>query len=201
VEFCREKGLIGGSTVALDGTMMRAVASPKNIAWAERLARDIAHTEREIAYCLDRLDTTDEQAAQGFGDQPAHREALADALAALKRRKDRLRKRQEKLAKRAEKVLVFGEPDAKPMGYAHAPKLPSYNLPSVVGVESGLIVDHDVFNDANDSHMLRLMALAAKEVLEAGELHVLTDDGYSNAVVARCEAEAITGSARSSAAQ
>jgi len=82
------------------------------------------------------------------------------------------------------------------MGYAHAPKLPSYNLQSVVDVESGLIVHHDVFNDANDSHMLRPMSLAAKEVLEAEELHVLTDGGYSNAEeVARCEAEAITVSA------
>src|SRR5207302_10417619 len=81
VRFCREQGLVGGRMVALDGTKMRAVASPKNIAGAERLARDIAHTEREIAYYLDRLDVMDEQVAQGFGDQPTHREAFADAVA------------------------------------------------------------------------------------------------------------------------
>ncbi len=50
VQFCREQGLVGGRVVAVDGTKMRAVASPKNIAGAERLARDIAHTEKEIAY-------------------------------------------------------------------------------------------------------------------------------------------------------
>ena len=33
-----------------DGTKIRAVASPKNIAGSERLARDIAHTEGEIAF-------------------------------------------------------------------------------------------------------------------------------------------------------
>jgi len=49
--------------VALDGTKIRAVASPKNIAGAERLARDIAHTEGEIAYYLDRLDVMDERRA------------------------------------------------------------------------------------------------------------------------------------------
>lgn len=182
--------------VALDGTKMRAVASPKNIAGAERLARDIAHTEREVAYYLDRLDIIDEQVTQGFDDQPAHREAFAGAIASLSRRKDRLVKRQVELANREEKVLVFREPEAKPMGYAHAPKLPSYNLQSVVDVESGLIVHHDVFSDANDSHMLRPMSIAAKEMLEADELHVLTDGGYSNAEeVAACEAEAITVSA------
>jgi hypothetical protein len=37
---------------------MRAVASPKNIAGADRLARDVAHTEKEIAYYLERLGLT-----------------------------------------------------------------------------------------------------------------------------------------------
>jgi len=196
VQFCREQGLICGRMVALDGTKMRAVASPKNIAGAERLARDIAHTEREIAYYLDRLDVMDEQMAKGFGDQPAHREAFGAAIASLERRKDRLAKRQVELDQRDEKVLVFGEPEAKPMGYGHAPKLPAYNLQSVVDVESGLIVHHDVCNDANDSHLLHPMSVAAKKVLEIDELHVLTDGGYSNAVeVARCEDEAIIVSA------
>ena len=47
---------------------MRAVASPENIAGAERLGRDIAHTEKEIAYYLDRLDIIDEALAQGYED-------------------------------------------------------------------------------------------------------------------------------------
>lgn len=74
IQFCREQGLIGGRMVALDGTKMPAVASPKTIAGAERLARDTAHTEKEIAYYLDRLDIIDNTVAQGFDDQPLHRQ-------------------------------------------------------------------------------------------------------------------------------
>ncbi|MGH7022308.1 MAG: transposase, partial [Caulobacteraceae bacterium] len=73
IQFCRESGLINGRQVALDGTKMQAVASKKNIAGAERLARDLAHTEREIAYYLDRLEIIDEQMARGCSDRPAHR--------------------------------------------------------------------------------------------------------------------------------
>lgn len=124
VLFCREQNLVGGRSVALDGTKMRAVASPKNIAGAERLARDIAHTEKEIAYYLDRLDIIDETVAHGFEDQPLHREGFKTAIASLQRRKDRLARRQQELERRDEKILVFGEPEAKPMGYGHAPKLP-----------------------------------------------------------------------------
>jgi len=192
VQFCREQNLVGGRSVALDGTKMRAVASPKNIAGAERLARDIAHTEKEIAYYLDRLDIIDETVAQGLEDQPLHREGFKTAIASLQRRKDRLARRQQELERRDEKVLVFGEPEAKPMGYAHAPKLPSYNLQSVVDVASGLIVHHNVYNDANDSRLLHPMSVAAKAVLEVDQLQVLTDGGYSNAEeVARCERENI----------
>jgi hypothetical protein len=62
----------------------------------------------------------------------------------------------------------------------------------VVDVESGLIVHHDVYNDANDSHLLHPVSVAAKKVLEVEQIQVLTDGGYSNAEeVARCEREEI----------
>jgi transposase len=181
IGFCREQGLVRGQVVALDGTNMRAAASAKNIAGAERLARDIAHTEGEIAYYLQRLDIMDGHEAQGFEVRPVQREAFAQAISSLERRKGRLVKRQAELAAREEKVLVFGEPEAKPMGYAHAPKLPSDNLQSVVEVDSGLIIHHEVINDANDSQMLHPMAVAARQVLATDTLHVLADGGYSNA--------------------
>ncbi|MDQ0390293.1 transposase [Labrys monachus] len=78
------------------------------------------------------------------------------------------------------------------MGYGRAPKMPSYNLQSVVDVDSGLIVHHDVSNDANDSPMLHPVSVAAKKVLEVDQIQVLTGGGYSNAAeIARCEREGI----------
>lgn len=188
IQFCRESGLITGRLVAVDGTKMHAVASKKNIAGAERLARDVAHTKRDIAYYLDRLDIIDEQVAQGYDDQPAHRQAFGDAIASLRRRTDQLVHRQRELEGRDEKVLVFGEPEARPMGYGRAPKFPAYNLQSVVDVDSGLIVHHDVTNEANDSQLLHPMSLATMQVLEVDQLSVVADGGYSNAqAIAECE--------------
>ena len=171
-----------------------AVASPKNIAGADRLARDVAHTEKEIAYYLERLDIIDEAVDQGFDDQPKHREAFTTAMETLGRRKDRLVRRQDILKDRDETALVFGESDARPMGYGRSPKTPCYNMQSVVDVDSGLIIHHDVTNEANDSQLLHPMSMATMEVLEVDELKVLADGGYSNAEeVARCESEAIIG--------
>ncbi len=188
IRFCREAGLISGRLVAVDGTKMRAVASPKNIAGADRLARDLAHTEKEITYYLDRLDIMDEAVGQGFDDQPKHRQAFTDAIASLNRRKDRLARRKQYLTDQDERVMVFGEPDAKPMGYGHSPKMPCYNMQSVVDVDSGLIIHHDVAREANDSQLLHPMSIATMEVLETDALKVLADGGYSNAqAIAKCE--------------
>jgi hypothetical protein len=90
---------------------------------------------------------------------------------------------QDILKDREETVLVFGEPEARSMGYGHSPKTPCYNMQSVVDVDSGLIVHHDVANEANDSQLLHPMSMATMEVLEIDELKVLVDGGYPNASV------------------
>src|SRR3546814_15528057 len=95
---------------------MRAVASAKNIAGADRLARDIAHTETEIASYLDRLNIADQHSA-GARDQTVNRAAFASAIASLERRKQRLEKRQAALAEHESNVVVLGEPYGRPMGY------------------------------------------------------------------------------------
>jgi hypothetical protein len=42
-------------------------------------------------------------------------------------------------------------------------------------VRTGLIIHHDLFSDANDSFLLHTVSSAEKAVLDADELHVLTD--------------------------
>src|SRR3546814_14697173 len=103
---------------------MRAVASAKNIAGADRLARDIAHTETEIAYYLDRLNIADQHSA-GARDQTVNRAAFASAIASLDRRKPRLDARQAALAEPDTHVVVFGAPEAPPLAYGRATTLPA----------------------------------------------------------------------------
>ena len=58
------------------------------------------------------------------------------------------------------------------MGYGRAPKFPAYNLQSVVDVDSGLIVHHDVANEANDSQLLHPMSLATMMTPSANRIGV-----------------------------
>jgi hypothetical protein len=62
--------------------------------------------------------------------------------------------------------------------------VPSCNLQSVVDVESGLIVHHDVYNDANDSHPLHPMSVAALSILAFNILHAA--NAFGTAAVTPC---------------
>lgn len=54
-------------------------------------------------------------------------------------------------------------------------------MQSVVDVDSGVIIHHDVANEANDSQLLHPMSMATMRVLEVDELKIPADGGYSNA--------------------
>jgi transposase len=45
--------------------------------------------------------------AQGYDDQPAHRQAFGDAIATLRRRKDQLARRQQERKRRGETLPDF----------------------------------------------------------------------------------------------
>jgi hypothetical protein len=73
-----------GDQAIIPATCFASISgATSNIAGAERLTRDIAHTEKEIGYYLERLDIIDETVAQGFEDQPLHREGFKTAIASL----------------------------------------------------------------------------------------------------------------------
>jgi transposase len=79
------------------------------------------------------------------------------------------------------------------MGKGNGPKPPSYNVQTAVDADTGLIVHHEVTDEATDNRLLYPMAIATKQVLKQERLTVVADAGYSNgAHASACEANAIT---------
>jgi hypothetical protein len=63
-----------------------------------------------------------------------------------------------------------------------------YNIQTSVDAKQHLIVDFDVINNSTDHHQLAKDALAARRVLGADELYVLSDKGfYVEKDIADCE--------------
>jgi transposase len=187
VLLCRDAGLFAARLVALDGSKFRAVASAKKIMGRNRLAEETARLDRKIADYLAGLDEAD---AIEPDDAPGAAQA---AIAALQTRRAELNRLAVKLEDKGRTMLVEGEEDARPMGFGRGAKPPSYNVQTAVDAETGLILHHEVTDEATDNRMLHPMAAATKERLEREALTVVADAGYSSGAQATaCEADAIT---------
>jgi transposase len=173
VQFARGERLIAGTTLAIDGTKIRAVASRKAIGDARGLERERDCLIQEVHQYLKRLDESDAQ-----DDATAHTQG--DVLKSLKR----LHKRQVEIAQELERMAqsrsnmtVQTEPEARVMKALHG--APGYNLQTAVDTDSHMIVHHEVCNDASDLRQLAPMAQASAGVLDAKPV-VVADAGYAN---------------------
>ena len=173
VQFARSHRLIGGNTIAIDGSKIRAVASNKAALDKKSLqARDQA-IEQEIQRYLKRLD--DEDAVDAHSEPSSS--AVQKSLRSLRKAKATVAKQLETLQKAGVEALITTEPDSSRMqslGFA-----PSYNLQSAVDTKSHLIVHHDVSNAGNDFHQLKPMSDAVARVLGRTNFEVLVDKGYA----------------------
>ena len=75
---------------------------------------------------------------------------------------------------------VRGETEARLMKTAQGPSRVACNVQSAVDTEHGLILHHEVTQEASDNRQLAPMADAAKAVLAQAQLTVVADAGYSN---------------------
>lgn len=186
VQFARRQRLIAGTTVAIDGTKVRAAASRKSVLRKGALDEQAKRNAQQIEQYLQLLDVQDRQETGGPRTEDVRR-----ALEQLQSRKEKIQAEQQRLANHGAKTLVKSEPEAQVMG----PSLdfaPGYNLQSAVESDSHLIVAHQVTNAANDLRQLQPMAEVASQAL-AQPITVVADAGYANGEhIAKLDAKGIT---------
>jgi len=186
VLLCREAGLFSARLVALDGSKFRAAASAKKIVGWRGIVEEAAGIDARIAAYLSNLDEAD---AAEPDDAP---DAVPAALAVLHARREELDRMAARLDGTDRVLLVDGEEDARPMGMGHGPKPPCYNVQTAVDAETGLIVHHDVTDEATDRRQLHPMASATKRSLSLDALTVVADKGFDNGEHASaCERDGI----------
>lgn len=149
VQICKELGLLGGKTVAIDGSYFNASASDASILTKNRLESDLKQIEREIDSYHQLMDTTDaEEASQGdvfASDIPA----LNDKLGALKERQARKQAQLKQLNDSGETQLSRTDPDARVLTKGKQPTV-GYNVQSSVDSRHKLILNEEVTNAGND---------------------------------------------------
>ncbi len=177
VSFCRGERLIRGDLVAIDGSKFQAATSKRKVVSRKKLERQVVALEADIARYLAELEAAD--AAEGREGAPDAR-ALRAALTRLKAQRDDALSSVALMTEMQIDHHVRGETEARLMKTAQGPSRVAYNVQSVVDAEHGLILHHEVTQDASDNRQLGPMAEAAKAVLEQTQLTVVADAGYSN---------------------
>lgn len=175
VSFARNKHLISGKTVAIDGTKIRAVASRKAVRHEKELIEQARRNAEEIAGYLQLLDAQDSKDQQDV----VRSESVRRALKELHDEQAEVHAHLERLRQGRSTTAVMGEADAQVMGHA-SNRAPAYNLQTAVESETHLIVAHQVTNEANDQRQLQPMAEAASAALGQPVIGV-ADAGYANA--------------------
>ncbi len=189
VRFCRGRQLMGGALVAVDGMKLEAVASRKAVITPKSLKKTLDGLDRKIAQYLSGMDEAD-RAEAGAETAPPGPAAVAEALDALRRRQAEVRAQAEALAKEGLSQKVTSEPDARLMRTARHGHQVAYNAQIAVDAQHGLIAAFDLVDEANDQCQLQPMALQARAELDAEQLTVVADAGYSNGAQGAACAEA-----------
>lgn len=200
VAFAGQAGLLGRGVVAIDGSKFAADNAAGRHYSAAQLERERARVERRIEAYLEALDRADaahddddERGDGGGDDGGGNAQAVARALAALEQRRDELRALGEEMAAAGESARALTDADSAKMRTGTGAWLIGYNVQLAVDAEHGLIIHHEVVNEANDQRQLAPMALAAQAALGGGALTVVADTGYAGAEAAQaCQDSAIT---------
>jgi len=205
VQFCREQGQLVSRQVAVDGTKLRAAASPRRLAMAKQLEKKLKELEERIARFLKLLDEND-KSEQTEADLGGDLDWVRAALERLRTQKGELEGLKKAVEASGREGLVTNEAEARVMQCTgKAAAVPAYNAQFAVSTDTHLIVHHALTQDVNDRQQLAAMADGAREALglavpPAGDgqdlpqpqMQVLADAGYSSAEqAAQCEARGI----------
>lgn len=186
VLFLKEASLVGCSTVASDGTKVRAHNSKKNNYSPKKLERHINYIDEKSALYLKQLDEND------ASEEELKITDIKNKIEKLKHQKIKYELLQTQLQTSKEPQVSTTDTDARALLVQGQVVEVSYNVQAAVDEKYKLVVATQTIN-RNDRNALSDIALAAKENLEVTTLTNISDKGYFNGrEIQRCKDHNIT---------
>ncbi len=172
--FLKEAELIGGTTIAIDGTKVRAHNSKKNNYNPKKVKRHLQYIEDKTNEYIAQLEANDaEESNLALGD-------VQQKLQRLKESKIKYELLQEKLEQSGEPQISTTDEDARALLVQGQVVEVCYNMQTAVDDKHKLIVATHTIN-RNDRNALADIAVEAKENLQAETITAISDKGYHNA--------------------
>lgn len=186
VLFLRDMDLVGGHTVAIDGTKVRAHNSKKNNYNPKKIERHLRYIEEKTTAYLQELEANDQQ------DNPVKVTRVKEKLERLRGNKLKYEGLQQRMDAGGEVQVSTTDEDARALLVQGQVVEVCYNTQTAVDSKHKLVVATHTIN-RNDRNALTAIATEAKDNLEADRLTALSDKGYHNGrELHQCREQGIT---------
>lgn len=173
VSFLKDSDLIGGETIAIDGTKSRAHNSKKANFNQKKIDKHLAYIEAKTQEYLDVLDENDTK------ENTQKNQNIQQKIERLQQNKLRYEQLEEKLKVSGEPQVSTTDSDARALLVQGQVVEISFNIQAAVDAKHNLVVATHTINK-NDRSALSAIALEAKENLAVETFTVLVDKGYHN---------------------
>jgi transposase len=193
VQFLSDAGLLGKTTVAIDGSKFKAVNSKKNNYNQKKIDRHRQFITDKAEKYLQELDELDKQ-EQTTGNEEVQlkKEKITEGLAQLKERTIKYDTLQEQLNNTDDKQISTSDADSRSIIIVKNIVEVAYNTQNAVDDKHNLIV-HTEATNINDGKALYNAAKQTKQNLQLqkeDELMVLADKGFhTGAELQQCQQE------------
>ena len=193
VQFLSEAGLLGKTTIAVDGSKFKAVNSKKNNYNQKKIDKHQQFIKDKAEKYLQELDELDKQENTTSGDElQIKKEKITQGLAKLKERTIKYDSLQQQLNDTTDKQISTTDGDSRSILITKSIVEVAYNTQNVVDDKYNLIV-HTQATNTNDGKALHKAAIQAKENLQLQKeetIMVLADKGYhTGAELQHCQQE------------
>lgn len=173
VLFLKDAELIGGQTVAIDGTKVRASNSKKNNYNQKKIDRHVAYIEEKTAEYFKQLEENDSH------ESPLDVGHVQVKIERLKTAKIKYEALEKQLSETIEPQVSTTDVDSRALLIQGQVVEVSYNLQTAVDQKYKLVIATHTIN-RNDRNALSRAAIEAQDNIEADNLTVIADKGYHN---------------------
>lgn len=181
VQFLGDAGLLGKTTIGIDGSKFKAVNSKKNNYNQKKIDKYRQFIEDKTTRYLQELDELDkEENTNGTGDLQIKKEKIAQGLVKLQERTIKYDTLQQQLDNTTDKQISITDTDSRSIIIVKNIVEVAYNTQNAVDDKHNLIV-HTQATNVNDGKALHTAAMQSKinlELQKEDTLMVLADKGY-----------------------
>ena len=166
VQFLSDAGLLGKTTIGIDGSKFKAVNSKKNNYNQKKIDKHRQFIEDKTAKYLQELDELDKLENNNSSDElQIKKEKITQGLARLKERTIKYDALQQQLDTTTDKQISTNDPDSRSILIVKSIVEVAYNTQNAVDDKHNLIV-HTQATNTNDGKALHKAAIQAKQNLQ-----------------------------------